>query len=355
MFRRNLIRHSPLPARRLGLEWLETRRVMDCHGLDSFGLCVAGDSDENGQFDQDDLVHVLQAGKYLTGEAAQWREGDWNGDGLFNALDITRALQAGTYQQGVLVDDLSALIASVPADPMGFTPPVVISSQQQLVRAVPDQAAREAIAKATDWDRQQLLMFSWSGSGQDRLVAEPEVVGGRTRVEFRFRFGLTDDYRPHQVLLAVPQDANWDIEIDGATVHSDTLDYSFLTDTSRLVVTGGLAGVRDEYRIEGSVELSRKNDGRAAFILVDAVLRGDGLSGLDGQPLDDVLNLTALSGLQVWDSSVVFAGWDPAGETVVKLQLFGQQETWTIAGGNIPPCCDFFQYQMDATATASGE
>lgn len=55
-------------------------------------------------FDQLDLVRVLQAGKYLTGEPATWGEGDWNGapggrpgdpplgDGRFNQLDIIAVL-----------------------------------------------------------------------------------------------------------------------------------------------------------------------------------------------------------------------------------------------------------------------
>jgi hypothetical protein len=59
-----------------------------------------------------DLVMVQQGGKYLTGQAATWGEGDWNGgpggsaaappagDGLFNQLDIIAALNAGKYLQG---------------------------------------------------------------------------------------------------------------------------------------------------------------------------------------------------------------------------------------------------------------
>ena len=60
-------------------------------------------------FDQFDLVQVLQAGKYLTGQNATWGDGDWNGgpgghpgeppagDGLFDQRDIVAALQTGQY------------------------------------------------------------------------------------------------------------------------------------------------------------------------------------------------------------------------------------------------------------------
>jgi hypothetical protein len=62
----------------------------------------AGDADENGRFDQRDLVTVLQANLYLTGQAATWSQGDWNGDGVFNSLDIVLAgqTQPPHYLQG---------------------------------------------------------------------------------------------------------------------------------------------------------------------------------------------------------------------------------------------------------------
>ena len=67
----------------------------------------AGDADQDGDYDQYDIVQVLQAGKYLTGKAATWGEGDWNGapggsvgnppagDGIFNQLDLIAALSSG--------------------------------------------------------------------------------------------------------------------------------------------------------------------------------------------------------------------------------------------------------------------
>ena len=71
-----------------------------------------GDADQNLQFDQLDLVQVQIAAKYLTGQAATWGDGDWNGapggspgnppvgDNLFNQLDIIAALNAGKYLTG---------------------------------------------------------------------------------------------------------------------------------------------------------------------------------------------------------------------------------------------------------------
>ena len=72
----------------------------------------AGDADQDLDFDQLDLVRVLTAAKYLTGEPATWGEGDWDGapggtpgqpptgNGIFDQLDIVAALAAGVYLTG---------------------------------------------------------------------------------------------------------------------------------------------------------------------------------------------------------------------------------------------------------------
>lgn len=72
----------------------------------------AGDADQDLDFDQLDLMKVKIAAKYLTGQAATWGEGDWNGapggsvgsppqgDGVFNQFDIIAAQQAGLYLMG---------------------------------------------------------------------------------------------------------------------------------------------------------------------------------------------------------------------------------------------------------------
>lgn len=61
---------------------------------------LAGDANRDGHFDQRDIVKVLQAGKYLTGQPATFEEGDWNGDDVFDQRDILAALQTGAYVEG---------------------------------------------------------------------------------------------------------------------------------------------------------------------------------------------------------------------------------------------------------------
>jgi hypothetical protein len=56
-----------------------------------------GDANGDGQFNQLDIVQVLQGGKYLTGRDATFAEGDWNTDGVFDQLDIVNALVEDNY------------------------------------------------------------------------------------------------------------------------------------------------------------------------------------------------------------------------------------------------------------------
>ena len=59
-----------------------------------------GDADLDGLFSSGDLVKVFTAGKYETGEAASWGEGDWNGDLSFGSGDLVTAFTDGGYEAG---------------------------------------------------------------------------------------------------------------------------------------------------------------------------------------------------------------------------------------------------------------
>ena len=71
-----------------------------------------GDANQDLSFDQLDIVQVQISAKYLSGQAATWGEGDWNGapggepgdppegDGQFNQLDIVSSLGANKYLTG---------------------------------------------------------------------------------------------------------------------------------------------------------------------------------------------------------------------------------------------------------------
>lgn len=60
--------------------------------VSGFSIYETGDSTKDGVFNQLDIVHVLAAGKYMSGQPATWSDGDWTGNGLFDQWDIIRAL-----------------------------------------------------------------------------------------------------------------------------------------------------------------------------------------------------------------------------------------------------------------------
>lgn len=68
---------------------------------------IAGDSNLDGLFDSGDLVTVFRAGRYDTGAAANWEQGDWTGDGQFDSSDLIAAFREGNYRA-------SAATAAVP-------------------------------------------------------------------------------------------------------------------------------------------------------------------------------------------------------------------------------------------------
>ena len=93
-----------------------------------------GDSDQDLDFDQFDLVQVQIAAKYLTGEPATWGDGDWDGapggeqgsppvgDGQFNQLDIISALGAGIYLTGTYAAVAPDGIAGDSQTSIGYNP-----------------------------------------------------------------------------------------------------------------------------------------------------------------------------------------------------------------------------------------
>jgi hypothetical protein len=73
-----------------------------------------GDANLDGEFSSTDFVAVFQAGKFETGTAASWGEGDWDGDGIFGSGDFVSAFQSGGFEQGP-----RGAVASVPEPTSG--------------------------------------------------------------------------------------------------------------------------------------------------------------------------------------------------------------------------------------------
>ena len=172
---------------------------------------VAGDANGDGAFNQLDIVQVLQAAKYLTDEPATFEEGDWNNDGFFNQLDIVEALQVGTYlqQEALEVIDLSDLVEGVQAAQTAFGDPTVIGTADALAASFRDSEIRDQINNRIELRTQDLLYFSWSGSGQDKLTF---TVDGFVAV-FQYTPGITKDLRPHTALFAIGKGSDWRVDV----------------------------------------------------------------------------------------------------------------------------------------------
>ena len=110
----------------------------------------AGDADMDGDFNQLDLVVVQQGAKYLTGEAATWGEGDWDGapggslsqhvppagNGLFDTLDIVAALSNGLYLQGPYAAVASELVADTAINDLAHDDPLLSRSEIDFANVV---------------------------------------------------------------------------------------------------------------------------------------------------------------------------------------------------------------------------
>ncbi len=128
--------------------------------------------------------------------------------------------------------------------------------------------------------------------------------------------------------------------------------YSFLSDRSKVVQTGGFAGVHETYSVEGRFRLSVDFDaGTAWFDKVDAnLIRTNGF--VNTESLGVLFNMTELVGTIVDDDTIRFEGEissEPNIDSVIELTFDG--ENVYLVGEIIPPaCCDFFYYNLDAVA-----
>ena len=77
---------------------------------------LLGDSSGDGTFDRQDVLQVLQAGKYQTGQPAAFSEGDWNADGVFDQFDIIAALKTGRYVANSNAASAEEIVDAILAD-----------------------------------------------------------------------------------------------------------------------------------------------------------------------------------------------------------------------------------------------
>jgi hypothetical protein len=120
-----------------------------------------------------------------------------------------------------------------------------------------------------------------------------------------------------------------------------------------LTVTGGFAGVYQNYQLEGALGLSLDRHPHppetieAQFGSVAAKLHGDGF--FDGEDLDRLLRMTAWHGQIVHEDTLSFTGTDSQKAPITAIAEFTPARLH-LRGENQPECCDFFNFSWDLFA-----
>jgi len=93
--------------------------------------------------------------------------------------------------------------------------PINITSADELTKAISDEEVRDKIAKQVDFAKEQLVIFSWVGSGTDKLTYQVSEHRKGPYVAFTFHRGHGDDKpRPRHQIYAVAKNASWGVEVE---------------------------------------------------------------------------------------------------------------------------------------------
>jgi hypothetical protein len=127
-------------------------------------------------------------------------------------LALVAGLSASEPRPDEKGDAVRPLDVKVEAPAKGrVTEPTVIGSADDLAKAIPDEAAVAAVKKAVDFEKEKVVYFAWSGSGQDKLTFATSAAGKVPEVTFTYAPGKTRDLRPHLKLFALPRDATYKV------------------------------------------------------------------------------------------------------------------------------------------------
>jgi hypothetical protein len=128
--------------------------------------------------------------------------------GVFCAAAVLLAVPAfADDKPAVRALDLKGVTVVQPKDFGGPPKPVEIKTAEELAKsaAFADDASRDAVKKQMDFSKEKLVVFAWSGSGQDRIAGELDKDG--KAATFAYTAGFTDDLRRHALVFTVPKDA----------------------------------------------------------------------------------------------------------------------------------------------------
>jgi len=128
------------------------------------------------------------------------------------AVNAELALQIHAWVQQVRdPDGARRIYVELQPNRGAFGDPQVIESLDELKSQVDDEKARKQIAEQVDFDKQKLLLFRWSGSGQDKLAIDLKETDKQQTATVTYKRGRTRDLRPHTYLFVLPKDAEWQL------------------------------------------------------------------------------------------------------------------------------------------------
>lgn len=82
------------------------------------------------------------------------------------------------------------------------TEPTEIKTADELAKSPVLKESADDIKKQVNFEKEKLVLFTWGGSGGDKLTPDEKAAG-----TFALTRGLTRDFRMHVHLFVVPKDA----------------------------------------------------------------------------------------------------------------------------------------------------
>ncbi len=88
--------------------------------------------------------------------------------------------------------------------------PLKITTEAELAKVTPDTALA-GLKKQVDFKKEYLLVFTWAGSGGDRMTVTVEKGKKGPEAVFKRTLGRTNDLRRHQKLFVLPRKMTYSV------------------------------------------------------------------------------------------------------------------------------------------------
>jgi hypothetical protein len=172
------------------------------------GLCEQLDSEQNRTLDDEDATsdnHPL-----LTGFSTLFSLSGVRTMMIRSFAAVLFCLIAST----VYAEDIEVKEITVKGYVNGITPtlgklkPTEIKTAAELEKAFSKKENVDSIKKEVDFEKQQLLFFSWSGRMDDKIAATSD----KDEITFTLTKGKTGNNRSQQQMFVVPKDAKYKVE-----------------------------------------------------------------------------------------------------------------------------------------------